>query len=428
MQVLKSSSGGAGPGVAVRNRSMSPGGATPSTSSWSGSDEWDRGGGAGAPPLPRRRGDKSAGPSRMNPSPPQSTTSYDQVALAGLSQHRGETSTVPMPGDSRGRSHSHPSSSAERALSCATTTSVDSHPGSVTSSPGRMSAGLPAIPPPTHPDRRERDERERDRRACLMSGSVHSGKSGKSSAGSSSVGRLPMLLQSSPETQMQTTMDTAPFDSVYVPLVSPVNTGDEQESGHTTTAGSSVYGTPMSERRATLPAVQTTLPSPITPDSPTPTRVFRSKSMYQPSTTMTPPRVPPPLRRRKRPESEQVLGGAGGMLFEELVNRFEGEGDEGRSTTLSRHLSLSSTPGGPRVLRRSSLSYSALSAPTSTSTRVEEDAEEPLTLAALQRTFTNLQPRLDKMRYKAEAGISRRGFIPGGGEVDGAVGLLSETG
>lgn len=118
------------------------------------------------------------------------------------------------------------------------------------------------------------------------------------------------------------------------------------------------------------------------------------------------------------------------MLFEELVNRFESEGDEGEgtSTKLSRHLSLSSTPGGPRVLRRSSLSYSTLSAPASASTgRVEEDEEEPLTLAALQRTFTNLQPRLDKMRYKAEAGISRRGFIQGGGEVDGAVGLLSET-
>ena len=426
MQVLKSSSGGAGPGVVVRNRSMSPGGATASTSSWSGSDEWDRGGGAGAPPLPRRRGEISAGPSRMNPSPPQSTTSYDQVALAGLSQHRGEASTEPMPGDSRGRSHSHPSSSAERAHSCATT-SVDSHPGSVTSSPGRMTAGLPAVPPPTHPDRRERDERERDRRVSLMSGSVHSGKSGKSSAGSSSAGRLSML---SPEMQTQTTMDTAPFDSVYVPLVSPVSTGDEEESGCTTTACSSVYGTPMSERRSTLPAVQTALPSPISPDSPTPTRVFRSKSMYQPSTTMTPPPVPPPLRRRKRPESAQVLGGGGGMLFEDLVNRFESEGDdsEGASTKLSRHLSLSSTSGGPRVLRRSSLSYSTLSAPASASPgRVEEDVEEPLTLAALQRTFTNLQPRLDKMRYKAEAGISRRGFIQGGGEVDGAVGLLSET-
>ena len=394
MQVLKSSAGGAGPVGVVRNRSVSPGGATPSTSSWSGSDEWDRGG--GAPPLPRRRGENS----RMNPSPPLSTTSYDQVALAGVSQHRGEASTVPMPGDSRGRSHSHPSCSVEGARSA---TSVDSHSGSVTSSPGRMTAVLPAIPPPTHPDRRERDERERDRRV-----------SGK--------GRLPVL-----SSQL---VDTAPFDSVYVPLVSPVNTGDEDECGCATTAASSVYGTPMSERLATLPAVQTSLPSPVTPDSPTPTRVFRSKSMYQPSTAVTPPRVPPPVRRRKRPESEQ-FGGGGGTLFEELVNRFEGEGDEGEgtSTKLSRHMSLSSPPGGPRVLRRSSLSYSTLSAPASASPRrVEEDAEEePLSLAALQRTFASLQPRLDKVRFKAEAGLSRRGFIQGGGEVDGAVGLLSET-
>ena len=260
----------------------------------------------------------------------------------------------------RGRSHSHPSVSSERA-------SVDSHThthaGSMTSSPGRMTAGLPAVPPPMHPDRRERDERGRERRTSTMS--VHSGHSGKSPGGRTTF-----------------VVDTAPFDSVYVPLVSPLHTGEEEE------------GEDDGERRGS--SVQTALPSPVTPVSPEspmrPTtlkgsaRVFRSKSMYH---SATPPKVPPPMRR-KRPESVQVVGSStsGETLFEELVNRFEREGEA-------------------RTLRRSSLSHSALSAPGS---------RDPVTLAGLQRTFASLQPRLDQARYKAEAGISRRGFIQGAGE------------
>lgn len=333
----------------LRNRSLSPGKglvlATLSTSSRSGSDEWDRTAAASAPPLPRRRGE------RVGPSPPRSATSFDQVALAGVVSHRRETSAVSV--SERGRSHSHPSVSSERA-------SVDSHThthtGSMTSSPGRMTAGLPVVPPPMHPDRRERDERGRE-----STMSVHSGHSGKSPGGRTTF-----------------VVDTAPFDSVYVPLVSPLHTGEEEGEGED-----------GGERRGS--SVQTAMSSPVTPvfpESPTRTmkgsaRVFRSKSMYHPA---TPPKVPPPMRR-KRPESIQVVGSStsGETLFEELVQRFEREGEG-------------------RTLRRSSLSHSALS------------GREPVTLAGLQRTFASLQPRLDQARYKAEAGMSRRGFIQGTGE------------
>ncbi|KAF8629480.1 hypothetical protein AX15_003427 [Amanita polypyramis BW_CC] len=499
MQVLKSSSGPTG--AATRNRSWSPGkdsvgpgafgnvtSVTPSLSSHSGSDER----GHAAPPLPKRR-EQLSSIRRINPSPPQSTNSYEEIALSGITLRRSSVTTavsgMNMPSNNvsspteRGRSYSHPPRSSERARSetnC-TITSVNSHPESVaasaTSSPARLSAGLPAVPPPTHPDRRERDERDRDRQYSSMS--LHNGKPNKSAASvgsvgsSGSAGRLATLAQPSAGR-----MDTRSFDSVYGSLVSPLGTGYDQDDTYPS-AVPSIYATPSEVLHPPLPppvpTIQTSLSNALSsasPDSPTPTtakssttpRVFRSKSMHH---QLTPPPVPPPLRR-KRPESVQIMRDPGstpagsGILFQELVSKFEGtstDRDHGEIEgegikSLSRHLSLSrarSSAGMKSALysgsdkvhgacastssemtmntRRSSSLHSTISAPASAGVTGLSSGhyslyghgrggsvEEPLSLATLQRTFASLQPKLDKARYKAEAGISRRGFIQGDGE------------
>ncbi|CAA7263499.1 unnamed protein product [Cyclocybe aegerita] len=139
-----------------------------------------------------------------------------------------------------------------------------------------------------------------------------------------------------------------------------------------------------------------------TPDSPT-TRVFRSKSMHQPSPP--PPPLPPPVRR-KRPESVQVLGN--GEMYGSLTR---GE------SSLSRHASMSKSSPTSSHHRRSSLS-------TTSSHNSQSDPYSPHAhpnpIGSVQRAIANLglhdklehlQPKLDKARYKAEAGLSRRGFV-----------------
>jgi len=144
----------------------------------------------------------------------------------------------------------------------------------------------------------------------------------------------------------------------------------------------------------------TTTLTTTTEDSPT-ARVFRSKSLHQPS----PPRPPlPPPLRRKRPESVQMVS-SGEALFTASV----------RDRSVSRHTSLSS-PTPTVAHRRSSLSVSGASASSSPYPSTPHD---PLPhMSNIQRTIANLQPRLDalrfdgsKARYKAEAGLSRRGFV-----------------
>ncbi|KDQ50035.1 hypothetical protein JAAARDRAFT_51495 [Jaapia argillacea MUCL 33604] len=121
--------------------------------------------------------------------------------------------------------------------------------------------------------------------------------------------------------------------------------------------------------------------SPATPTSVN-GRVGRSKSMHQPS----PPPIPPPPRR-KRPESVQLLSAL----------------DNANSTTMT-------PPHSAPLSRHSSLSYHSRT-PASTD---QTQGDSPL--ANLQRTFTSLQlkavPKLEKARYKAEAGLMRkRGYV-----------------
>jgi len=51
---------------------------------------------------------------------------------------------------------------------------------------------------------------------------------------------------------------------------------------------------------------------------------------------------------------------------------------------------------------------------TTTTTKNEHANSTPISpnpLASLQKTFLQIQPHLDKARYKAEAGLSKRGFV-----------------
>ncbi|EIN08752.1 hypothetical protein PUNSTDRAFT_120343 [Punctularia strigosozonata HHB-11173 SS5] len=125
----------------------------------------------------------------------------------------------------------------------------------------------------------------------------------------------------------------------------------------------------------------------------TPPRVGRSKSLHHPS---GPPPVPPP--RRKRPESVQVTASSSSSGGDPLGSPFRTAPAYPSTATfgsLSRHLSLTSRP-------RRSLSGERLS----------EDSP----VSSIQRAFVNLgakaQPKFEAAMYKAEAGLSRRGYVP----------------
>ncbi|TCD64223.1 hypothetical protein EIP91_004358 [Steccherinum ochraceum] len=122
-------------------------------------------------------------------------------------------------------------------------------------------------------------------------------------------------------------------------------------------------------------------------------RLFRSNSLHHP-----PPPTPPPSFR-KRPESVQIA--PFDSVPPSVATSPIRPSTSNRQTTLSRHVSLS-TPGHLRSGSRSSDR-----APSSLS-------DSPM--ANLQKAFGNLhqkaQPKLDAARFKAEAGLSKRGFVP----------------
>lgn len=354
MQVLKSSSVVSGSyslagatvsnssiviGTHVRNRSVSPAKnnnyrrhppAPASSSSSSLADSSSD----GAPPLPNRRS------RQQQSSPPMSTSSLEQVALAGHGNAsyrisptlRSNLSTVNA--NSPFRSLADPPSTMHQT------------PGS---SPSRTTVDLTSGPPPMHPDRKL---------------SFHSHQVLSIDAGSSN-------LES--------------FETIYGPASAPANKSAHNDQ---------------------------------TSDSPT--RAFRSHSMHHPSPPLPP--LPPPMRR-KRPESVQVLP-SGQIIFDEQRTSKDIDSTPNRNSGLARHNSLdtSKLPGH----RRTSLSTSASSLSSSHTQGSSLSHPLPHTtpfdspLSNIQRTIASLQPKLDglqlqprleKVRYKAEAGLSRRGFV-----------------
>ncbi|KAI6158111.1 hypothetical protein BKA82DRAFT_22120 [Pisolithus tinctorius] len=127
-------------------------------------------------------------------------------------------------------------------------------------------------------------------------------------------------------------------------------------------------------------------PSTGTSDSqqPSSARVFRSKSMHHADS----PPLPPP--RRKRPESVQLMPPSGTI-------------DAPSSPHIPLYLHTHSrTPSYQGLSRHVSLTRGS-------------DTTDSSPMSNIQKTISNLQskaqPKLDAVRYKAEAGISRRGFV-----------------
>ncbi|KAG5640863.1 hypothetical protein DXG03_006805 [Asterophora parasitica] len=137
-------------------------------------------------------------------------------------------------------------------------------------------------------------------------------------------------------------------------------------------------------------------------------RVFRSKSLHHPSPPHSPAAgwglgvTPPPPPRRKRPESALVFGSSapaagGGSVFDDPPDK--------QGAELSRRITLST--GGHR--RQSSLSLaSTASFGSSKSTPEQLIGVTGESFSKIARTW---QPRLEKARYKAEAGLSKRGYV-----------------
>ncbi|KAG6860503.1 hypothetical protein C0995_010489 [Termitomyces sp. Mi166 len=159
---------------------------------------------------------------------------------------------------------------------------------------------------------------------------------------------------------------------------------------------------PSTSNTSTPSAVPSPLATNDSEGSPT-TRVFRSKSLHHPS----PPPIPslPAAPPRRRPESVQVLAGMG-------------DKNSLTSMPLSRQSSNSALVRGPHK-RQASLSASLASMglerdkETQERQQQEKDWESPL--GKFARSW---QPRLEKARYKAEAGLTRRGFVRTGDNCD----------
>ncbi|KAF8872275.1 hypothetical protein BD779DRAFT_349213 [Infundibulicybe gibba] len=118
----------------------------------------------------------------------------------------------------------------------------------------------------------------------------------------------------------------------------------------------------------------------------------RSKSLHHPPTSPSPPTLPPP--RRRRPESVQLPPSSSYVSPAPAT-----------TTPLSRRVSLSASMSTP------SPQAQWLHLPTSRS-----DASTHSPLSHIQKTIAALQasPQVRTARYKAEAGVMRRGYVRGG--------------
>ncbi len=322
------------------------------------------------PPLPKRRTARTFPPPSQQPSPPPSESSLEQVALASPQCERSRTS-------SHEQTESHFNLFNQEDLA--------NHP-------------LPA-PPPTHPDRKPNFGYQ----------------------------QLPPSPDPQSPLPLRKAKNLETFEAIYGSMSPPQVSPSRSANGIITSTNRQD------------PSTTTTVIVPLSPnagvtannESPT-TRASRSQSLIQPTFEST---LPPPPIRRNRPESIQSFSSSPG----EALFRIDGNQNDSLGT-LSKHLSR-----GAMGHRKSSLSLSSTSSfinhtptlssltnefkprrsssgassfvggnTTSTSTTATAVGSNiQRTIEALHSFHGQLQPKLEKARYKAEAGFSRRGYVRG---------------
>ncbi|KAJ4485560.1 hypothetical protein J3R30DRAFT_1374642 [Lentinula aciculospora] len=421
LRVLKSSesSSSSTSNSYLRGRSSSPNkmSSSASSSSYTSSSDNNR-----APPLPKRNNSKKP------PSPSMSTSSFQQVALAGKGINHPSTSS----------SHNPFKTSQFQPTSVIDTPRYANSPST---SPVRPSIDLPSLPgpPPKHPDQNYNPMSYRKPPPPIPPN--------LSSATIPSIPnfghkRMPSFnqLRHSPES-LSNDNDERGFEEIYgskpktaSPYVSTFSKG-------------SIDLTPARIREETASESPNYFNGNLFADnSPSPSRMFRSKSLHHPSPTSLASRLaaaesgdserspfspldddtpeaspgPSPASRRKRPESVQVLGSKTNVLgaHEWSPPKIGLSGSPSTNSGLSRHMSLS-TPSAPndavplrRHQRKVSGPTSGMGLDSSSST---SDSPLKSLAASLQPQLLSmqqqLQPHLDKARFKAEAGLSKRGFV-----------------
>ena len=146
------------------------------------------------------------------------------------------------------------------------------------------------------------------------------------------------------------------------------------------------------------------------------TRPFRSQSLSHQS-PVSQAHLPPPVRR-KRPESIHLLGNAedtGSLSRHSSLRSSRGVGHRKSSLSLSSTSSFRSRTSSPftddTTLHRlnSGASTSSVGGNNSASGVVSNNIQR--TIEALHHIHGQLQPKLEKARYKAEAGLSKRGYV-----------------
>ncbi|KAK1220654.1 hypothetical protein PQX77_016610 [Marasmius sp. AFHP31] len=357
LQVLKSSASRSTSSFAnasvSRNRSNSPNKLSATPSSTSGSD-LERESTSQAPPLPRRR--------KVSPPGSVSTSSFQQVALASTSTHSGSSNNPFVRNAfSDTRSQTSAVSSASRR---SPTSSID---------PTSATPNTTSLPPPKHPDQSHRKPPPPP-----IPSSPFNVVGVAESPDAIGTGRAPSSFPRVPYTSHATNFSPE--------LVGPF-------SGSAAAKSASPYVSAF-----TPETTPTSTPFRNGDESPT-TRLFRSKSMHQPASPTSPfspvedspdrSPLPPPVRR-KRPESVQVLPGSPFSA---------GSGSRNPNVPYG----LDESPHNFESHRRDPSNHEA--------SRPHDPLHLKSLAASLQPQFQQLQPKLDKARFKAEAGLSKRGFI-----------------
>ncbi|KXN87266.1 hypothetical protein AN958_08998 [Leucoagaricus sp. SymC.cos] len=395
----------------ARSESSASAGASASAS-WSGTE--DRSRERERPPLPRRR---RAPPRHRPPSPPASTTSLEQIALA-----------VAAPSGTRSMPHTPFNS---------TTPHTSSPFDSPTSSPSRRptvdlppptSGSLPVPPPPMHPDRKQYGS---------ISHQIASTPSHSHHAHSQ---------QSEAISPFRRNLET--FEAIYGTGAAATSPVTRTSSTTRFSAETPTTPTPPTPNSVILESEETPSASPQSQ-----ARIYRSKSLHYQSavghgsasasgsgsgTTLPPP---PPVRK-KRPESIQILSSRSAAVGSEGVWKATSSSTSSPSKSTffeSKKISItqsipsfsSSSQQEQSQHRRSSYSSSYGgsgsasifpfcgngSAGGSGSAGIGSGGGGG-SAEVIQRKLAELQlsaiPVLEKARYKAEAGLSpRRGFIQG---------------